>query len=84
MGPDGRIRTGISVVDSDALYRLSHLGVAPAFLVRRTEAFVGEGPHAGSIRRSTVRHGEQRHARVEVHVRVHASEQALLGAAAAA
>jgi hypothetical protein len=29
MDPEGRIRTGISVVDSDALYRLSYLGVVP-------------------------------------------------------
>ena len=29
MGPEGRIRTGISVVDSDALYRLSYLGAVP-------------------------------------------------------
>ena len=27
MGPEGRIRTGISVVDSDPLYQLSYLGV---------------------------------------------------------
>lgn len=26
MGPEGRIRTGISVVDSYALYQLSYLG----------------------------------------------------------
>ena len=29
MDPEGRIRTGISVVDSYALYRLSYLGVVP-------------------------------------------------------
>ena len=29
MGPEGRIRTGISVVDSDALCQLSYPGAVP-------------------------------------------------------
>jgi hypothetical protein len=39
MGPEGRIRTGISVVDSDALYRLSYLGDVP-------EVYASEGDAA--------------------------------------
>ena len=68
MGPEGRIRTGISVVDSDALYRLSYLEAVREMKrvhAHQRKTLFQPRPHARGVR-CQVRDRSRMHSHVEV------------------